>query len=301
MSKIIVVGSSNVDLTAKVTALPRPGETVGGAVLVQANGGKGANQAVSAGRLGGDVLFITCVGNDAHGLMLKEQFDRDGIDTSMMKFTSNSATGVALIYVDEKGENCIAVAPGANDELLPADIDKARPYFETAEYLLLQLEIPMDTVEHAVELAAECGVKVILNPAPMFPLSDKLLSGLWLITPNETEASKLTGIAIRNEQDAASAAEALFAKGVKNVIITMGGSGSLVCTARERSFVPAMKVTAVDTVGAGDVYNGSLVTALSEGKSLSDAASFATKASAISVTRIGAQTSVPFREELDNN
>ena len=301
MSKLIVVGSSNVDLTAKLSSLPKPGETIGGATLVQANGGKGANQAVAAGRLGADVTFITCVGDDAHGHMLREQFSTDGIDTSLMKFTRNQATGVALIYVDEAAENCIAVAPGANNELLPADIDSAREYFEKAEYLLIQLEIPMDTVERAVALASECGVKVVLNPAPMFPLSDQLLSKLYLITPNETEAGKLTGMEVLSEEDAVKAARALLAKGVQNVIITMGSHGSLVCTEESVTAVPSCKVKAVDTTAAGDVYNGALLTALSEGKTLIEAAGFASRASAISVTRMGAQTSVPFREELDQN
>lgn len=298
MSKLIVVGSSNVDLTAMVSSLPKPGETIGGATLIQANGGKGANQAVSAARLGGDVVFITCVGDDAHGHMLAEQFGLDGIDTSLMKFTSNVATGVALIYVDQSGENCIAVAPGANNELLPADIEDARPYFEKADYLLLQLEIPMDTVEKAVNLAVECGVKVVLNPAPMFPLTDDVLSKLWLITPNETEAEKLTGIRINNEKDASAAADILFSKGVQNVIVTLGSAGSYVCTRESKTLVPARKVKAVDTTAAGDVFNGALVAALSEGKSLLDAAGFASLAASISVTRQGAQTSVPFREEM---
>jgi len=289
-----------VDMTAIVPTLPKPGETIGGATLVQANGGKGANQAVAAGRLGSDVMFITCVGDDSHGHMLQQQFAKDGIDTSLMKFSSTKATGVALIYVDAKAENCIAVAPGANNELLPADIDAARPCFEKAEYLLVQLEIPMETVERAVKLANECGVKAVLNPAPMFPLSDELLSGLWLITPNETEAAKLTGVSIDNADDAAKAASVLFSKGVKNVIVTMGSAGSLVCTPGGNVMVPARKVNAVDTTAAGDVYNGALLTALTEGKSLVEAAEFATRASAISVTRVGAQTSVPFRRELES-
>lgn len=300
MNKLIVVGSSNVDLTAIVSSLPKPGETIGGATLVQANGGKGANQAVSAGRLGADVLFITCVGDDSHGHMLQKQFASDGIDTSLMKFSADKATGVALIYVDSNAENCIAVAPGANNELLPEDIEAARPYFQKADYLLIQLEIPMETVERAVKLADECGVKAVLNPAPMFPLSDELLSGLWLITPNETEAGKLTGISIENEDDAAKAASVLLSKGVKNVIVTMGSAGSLVCTPEGNVMVPARKVDAVDTTAAGDVYNGALLTALTEGKSLVEAAGFATLASSISVTRMGAQTSVPFRQELNN-
>jgi len=298
MSRLIVVGSSNVDLTARVSSLPKPGETIGGATLVQANGGKGANQAVAAGRLGSDVLFITCVGDDDHGRMLHRCFAADGIDTSAMKFSPDTPTGVALIYVDDAAENCIAVAPGANGKLLPEDIEAARKYFKEAEFLLVQLEIPMPTVLRAVSIAKEYGVKVVLNPAPMFPLRDELLSGLWLITPNETEAEKLSGIRVDSCNAAKAAARVLQDKGVENVIVTMGSSGALVCTLDSSEFVPARKVEAVDTTGAGDVFNGALLTALTEGKDLFEAARFATLASAVSVTRMGAQTSVPYRNEI---
>lgn len=298
MRKILVVGSSNVDLTALMKTLPKPGETVGGATLIQANGGKGANQAVTAGRLGADVTFLTCVGDDDHGRMLKKNYADDGIDTSAMKFVKNAPTGVALIYVDAEGENCIAVAPGANNELHPEDILKAGELFDTADYMLIQLEIPMETVETAVAMAKNKGVKVILNPAPMNSLDDNVLKGLFLITPNETEAEKLTGIHIENESDALEAARILFYKGIENVIITLGSAGSLICSQGCSTLVAAKKVKSVDTVGAGDVYNGALVTALAEGKTLEEAAEFATSAAAISVTRTGAQTSIPYRNEI---
>ena len=299
MQKIIVVGSSNVDLTARVRTLPRPGETIGGARLHQANGGKGANQAVAAARLGADVTFLTCLGNDANGEMLSAQFAAEGIDTSKIKFSA-TPTGTALIFVDDNAENCIAVAPGSNNDLLPADVEGIRDSISGAAYMLLQLEIPMPTVEKAILLADESGVRTILNPAPMAPLSDGILKHIWLITPNQTEAHSLTGIDVNDEDDARKAAEALFAKGVGNVIITMGSKGSLVCTPGETTFVPARKVKAIDTTGAGDVYNGALVAALAEGKSLVDAAGIATAASSIAVTRMGAQTSAPHRNELDN-
>lgn len=298
MKKIIVAGSSNVDMTALMKTLPRPGETIGGATLIQANGGKGANQAVTAGRLGADITFLTCVGDDDHGRMLEKTYAEDGIDTSAMKFVKDVPTGVALIYVDAEGENCIAVAPGANNKLLPEDILKAEAIFENADYLLIQLEIPMETVEAAVSLASDKGVKVILNPAPMNDIKDSTLDGLYLITPNETEAEKLTGIHIDNEEDAHRASLALFEKGVRNVIITLGSNGSLVCTPDSTTLIHTRKVKAVDTTAAGDVYNGALVTALAEGESLEDAARFATAAAAISVTRAGAQTSIPYRNEL---
>jgi len=300
MGKIIVAGSSNIDMTAYVKTLPRPGETIGNGRFLQANGGKGANQAVAAARLGGDVVFLTCVGDDMQGRMLKEVFASDGIHTEYMKFSVTSPTGTALIFVADDGENCIAVAPGANGELLPEDIDAAADAFSGASWLLLQLEVPLKTVFHAVDVAYEKGIKVILNPAPISgTIPQEVLRKLWLITPNETEAEKLTGIKIDSEGDAYRASEALLAQGVQNVIVTLGSTGSVICNASSREFVPARKVEAVDTVGAGDVYNGALVTALSEGKSLPEAALFATLASSIAVTRPGAQTGVPHRPEVD--
>jgi len=294
MKKITIIGSTNVDITARISSLPRPGETIGGGKLSRANGGKGANQAVAAARLGADAAFITCVGEDADGKRLKDEFSSEGLDTSCMKF-SQSPTGTALIFVDDNAENCIAVAPGANADLLPGDIDEGEKVIADSEFVLLQLEIPMETVERAVQIARKKGVKVVLNPAPMRPVPEWLISSLYLITPNETEAERLTGIAISSKEDARKAADVLFAKGAGNVIITMGSAGSLVCTKETTTFVPSRKVRAVDTTAAGDVYNGALVTALAEGKSLVDAAKFATLASSISVTRLGAQTSAPSR------
>ena len=299
MKKIIVVGSSNVDLTVRVRRLPLPGETIRGATLLRTNGGKGANQAVAAARLGADVVFITCLGNDASGGMLSAQFAADGIDTSCIKLSATPA-GTALIFVDDNAENCIAVAPGSNNDLLPADIDAARSTMEGASYLLVQLVIPMPTVVRAVELAHALGIKTIMNPAPMNPVPEELFSRIWLITPNQTEAEQLTGVHVESEDDAARAAEVLFAKGVKNVIVTMGSKGSLVCTQEGREFVPSRKVKAIDTTGAGDVYNGALVAALSQGKSLIEAARIATLASSIAVTRMGAQTSAPYANEIES-
>ena len=288
MSKIVVAGSSNIDMTAYVKSLPRPGETIGDGRFLQANGGKGANQAVSAARLGGDVAFLTCVGEDMQGRMLREVFASDGIHTEFMKYSATSPTGTALIFVADDGENCIAVAPGANQELLPADIDAAESAFADASWLLMQLEIPLQTVYHAVDVAYEKGIKVVLNPAPISDvIPSEVLRKLWLITPNETE------------DDAFKASEFLLSQGVQNVIVTLGSAGSVICNAAMREFVPARQVVAVDTVGAGDVYNGALVTALSEGKSLPEAARFATLASSIAVTRPGAQTGVPHRPEVD--
>ena len=298
MKRIIIIGSANLDLTVRVKFLPRPGETVGGGVLLQANGGKGANQAVAAARLGADVMLLTCLGDDTNGRMLCGQFEAEGIDTTRIKFSS-TPTGTALIFVDDNAENCIAVAPGSNKDLLPEDVDGISREIKDADYLLAQLEIPMATVERAAFLARQLGVKFILNPAPMATVSDELLSLVWLITPNETEAEKLTGISIKSEGSALHAARALMAKGIDNVIITLGSKGSLVCTPERSEIVPARYVKAVDTVGAGDVYNGALVAALAEGRDLFEAARVATAAASISVTRPGAQTSAPYRKEID--
>ena len=287
------------DLTVRVRRLPLPGETIRGATLLRTNGGKGANQAVAAARLGADVVFITCLGNDASGGMLSAQFAADGIDTSCIKLSA-TPTGTALIFVDDNAENCIAVAPGSNNDLLPADIDAARSTMEGASYLLVQLVIPMPTVVRSVELAHSLGIKTIMNPAPMNPVPEDLFSRIWLITPNQTEAEQLTGVHVESEDDAARAAEVLFAKGVKNVIVTMGSKGSLVCTPEALEFVPSRKVKAIDTTGAGDVYNGALVAALSQGKSLIEAARIATLASSIAVTRMGAQTSAPYANEIES-
>ena len=300
MKKIVIIGSANLDLTARVRTLPKPGETVGGGILIQANGGKGANQAVAAARLGADVTLLTCLGKDASGEKLAADFEKEGIDTSKIKF-SHIPTGTALIFVDDNAENCIAVAPGSNNDLLPEDVDTISAELKEAGFMLIQLEIPMSTVERAAAMADSLGAKVIVNPAPMAPMSKELKSHIWLITPNETEAEKLTGIPVHSENDARQAAEVLFAEGIDNVIITLGSKGSLVCTRERSEFVPARPVKAVDTTGAGDCYNGALVAALAEGKDLFQAARVATQAAAISVTRLGAQTSTPYRIEIENN
>lgn len=288
------------DITARIKTLPRPGETISGGRLSQAGGGKGANQAIAASRLGADVTFITCVGNDASGERLTRQFAADGMDISRVKISS-SPTGTALIFVDDNAENCIAVAPGANEDLLPEDVAGAADCISASAFMLLQLETPVPTIVKAVELAYKAGVKVILNPAPMREIPEDIFSKLHIITPNETEAEALTGVTIRDEADARRAADILMGKGVGNVIITMGSAGSLVCTAEGTHLIPARKVKAVDTTAAGDVYNGALVTALAEGRTIAEAAAFATKASAIAVTRMGAQTSAPYRKEITEN
>ena len=294
--KILVIGSSNTDMTIKSDRLPAPGETILGGKFLMGAGGKGANQAVAARRLGGDVTFVCKVGRDIFGDNAVKGYEKEGIDTSHI-LRSDAPSGVALILVDAKAENSIAVAPGANGDLTPADIRNLREVIAGAPYLILQLEVPVETVLEAARIAHEAGVYVILNPAPACPLPGELFKYLSLITPNQTETALLTGI----EADEASldrAVDALRAKGVQDVIVTLGSRGSLVCAGGKREFVPACKVKAVDTTAAGDTFCGALCVALSEGKSLTEAAAFATKASALAVQKMGAQDSIPYRKDI---
>lgn len=300
MSRIVVIGSSNTDLVVNTDRAPEGGETVLGNGFVVNHGGKGANQAVAVSRIGGTVSFISKVGNDTFGSQMRRHYEDEDMDVSYVFVDALAPSGVALIIVDGKAENRIVVAPGANGNLTEEDIDKAGLAVEKSEFVLLQLEIPMTTVEYAVRMAASLGKKVIVNPAPACPLSEELLRDVYLITPNETEAGILTGITIVDNDSAIKAAEALLGLGVQNVVITLGEKGALVYNAEVSMFVPAYQVKAVDTTAAGDVFNGALAVALSEGRTLPDAARFACAASAISVTRMGAQNSVPSRDELDN-
>lgn len=299
MSKIIVIGSSNTDLAIKTDSIPEPGETVIGGKFMMTAGGKGANQAVAAARLGGDVAFVTKVGDDMFGDESRARYVKEGLPEKFLLVEKGTPSGMALITVDAKGENCIVVAPGANNILSPADVDAVRGEIEAAEYLLMQLEVPMETVEHAAEIAAASGTKVILNPAPAAKLSEKLIANLYLVTPNRTECQLLSGLRIDSDEDARRAAARLMEMGARNVIITLGSRGSLVCTADGCTLVEACHVEAVDTTAAGDVFNGALCVALSEGRTLVEAARFASRASAISVTRMGAQSSIPYRAELE--
>lgn len=298
MSKILVIGSSNTDMVIKTEKMPAPGETILGGTFLMNPGGKGANQAVSAARLGGKVTFITKRGNDLFGNQAVGLFMREGIDTQYVAKDMILPSGVALITVDATGENSIVVAPGSNGNLLPEDIPEKVFNPEKCKILLLQLEIPVMTVEFAARRASEKGIKVILNPAPAQKLCDELLANTWLITPNETEAEILTGIQIKDESAAEAAALSLQNKGVINVIITLGATGAYVKSPKFTGMIPGIKVEAVDTTAAGDVFNGALAVALAESTELKDAVVFANKAAAISVTRLGAQASAPFRNEI---
>lgn len=294
---ILVIGSSNTDMTIKSDRLPSPGETIMGGVFHMGPGGKGANQAVAAKRLGGDVTFICKVGRDLFGENAVKGYQKEGIDTSHTLY-SDKASGTALILVDESGENCIAVAPGANGDITPADIDSVADVIRRADYLILQLEIPVESVVRAAKIAHEAGVYVILNPAPACKLPEEIFKYISLITPNQTESTLMTGIEVKDEASRAKAVESFHKMGVKDVIITLGSMGSLVCEGETETMIEALKVKAVDATAAGDTFCGAVCVALSEGKSLADAARFATKASALTVQKMGAQDSIPFISDI---
>lgn len=299
MNKIVVIGSSNTDMVVRSERLPRPGESVIGGGFMMAGGGKGANQAVAVARMGHRVLFAAAVGNDMFGDAAVAAYKRFGIDTTYIA-RKDTPSGVALIMVDGAGQNSISVALGANNTLTVEDVMPALEQVESGDIVLLQLEIPMETVDACVAVAAAKGARVVLNPAPAAVVSEHTLSKLYLITPNQTEAQTLTGVDVTDEATAQLAAQVLVSHGVERVVITMGSAGAYLYEEGKGVLIPACKVSAVDTTAAGDVYNGALCAALAEGRSLQDALKFATKASAISVTRVGAQPSVPTREEVDN-
>ncbi len=295
---ILVIGSSNTDMTAKTHALPRPGETVLGGVFTMGAGGKGANQAVAAQRLGGKVQFICKVGRDMFGDNAIAQYQKEGLDTSGI-LRSSLPSGVALIYVDDHAENCIVVASGANGDLSEADIEASSAAIKACGILLLQLESPIPTVLKAAKMAHEAGAMVVLNPAPACPLPEELFQYIDLFIPNETELSTFSGLPVNTPEEAEKAAAVMQRKGVGRLIVTMGSKGALICEGGPAIFVPAHKVKAVDTTAAGDTFCGALCVAISEGKSLKEAAEFACAASALTVQKMGAQNSIPFRKDIN--
>jgi ribokinase len=296
--KIVVIGSSNTDMVIKTHHLPVPGETVIGGTFLMNPGGKGGNQAVAAARMGGQVTFIAKTGNDVFGKQSVDLYKSEGINTQYIFIDGKNPSGIALITVDSNGENCIVVASGANAALSPADIESARSEIETADLVLLQLEIPIETVEYAAELAHKKGIPVILNPAPARALSEKLLKMLYMITPNKTEAEMISGIKVSCWESAREATDIISSRGVDIVVITLGWMGAFIKENNQYHKVEASPVKAVDTTAAGDCFSGSLCVGLSEGLSIADAVKMAVKASAIAVTRMGAQASMPFRKEL---
>jgi ribokinase len=286
-------------MVIKARHLPRPGETVLGGSFFMNPGGKGANQAVAIARLGGQIAFVCKTGSDIFGHQSHQLFEEEGIDVSYVFSDPNTPSGVALITVDEHAENCIVVASGANANLLPADLAKVEEAIDAADLILMQLEIPIETVEFVAEMASAKNKKVILNPAPAQALSNRLLKNLYIVTPNETEAELLSGIKISDQDSVERAAKKIVGLGVDHVIITLGSKGAFVYGDGVCEMVAARTVEAIDTTAAGDIFNGALAVALAENCALINAVRFACKAAAISVTRIGAQSSAPYRNEVD--
>jgi ribokinase len=294
----VVVGSSNMDLVVRSPRIPVPGETILGGDFLMVPGGKGANQAVAAARLGAQAVLVARLGDDLFGRKSLENFRAEGLDTRHVTLTRDTPSGVALITVDTAGNNAIVVAPGANARLSPADVRRAESDIRSAGAVVAQLEVPLPTVQCAAELAREAGVPFILNPAPGQILTPALLAMVAVLTPNETEAQILTGVEVVDADSARQAAEKLRNLGVQAVIVTMGAQGFLLADGRGRELVAALKVNVVDTTAAGDAFTGGLAVALGQGRSLRDAALLANRVAALSVTRRGAQPSMPTSREV---
>ena len=296
--KITVIGSSNTDMIIQVPRLPVPGETLLGGSFTTALGGKGANQAVAAARAGGEVTYIGRVGDDVFGEQALKGLKEDGINIDYAVKDPLVPTGIAQIVVDEEGKNIIVVAPGANQNLCEQDITNARKAILASDILLLQLETPIQTVRFAAKFAFENHIRVMLNPAPAIPLDDELLGYISILTPNKLEAESLTGISITDERSVELAGRILLEHGLARVIITLGSKGSMVIDNGGAEHVPAFRIKSVDTTAASDVFNGAMAVALAEGKNFYESVRFGNAAAAISTTRLGAQPSIPRREEI---
>jgi ribokinase len=301
MNKLVVLGSVNADHVLQVPSFPRPGETLHGRNYQVIPGGKGANQAVAAARLNADIGFIACVGDDSFGINIRENFKMDGIDIDItgVKMQPNCPTGIAMIQVADSGENSICISAEANAKLTAEAIEPDLERIRQADYLLMQLETPMCGIEKAARIAKDAKTNVILNPAPARELSDELLSCIDVITPNETEAEVLTGVTVTDDDSAQEAANILHSKGIEIVMITLGAKGVWLSQNGRGQIIPGFRVEATDTTAAGDTFNGALVTGLLEDLPLESAIKFAHAAAAISVTRFGAQTSIPTRKEVE--
>lgn len=296
--KIVVVGSSNTDLIIKMNKLPKQGETVIGKDYVRSLGGKGANQAVAAARAGADVTFITKMGRDEFGHEALKSFKKEGIHTGNILIDEVSLSGLAMVWVDKEGENSIVVASGANANLTSEEIIEKKSVIESADILIVQLEIPLETVKTAVEIAHQNKVVIILNPAPAKELPDELLQMVDIITPNIHELEMLSHTTIKDCEDIEQAVSKLHSKGIKNIIVTYGDKGSYISNGEGFTHIPPFNVKAVDTTAAGDILNGAFAAALLENKPMEEALLFANAAAAISVTRMGAQVSAPYKKHV---
>jgi ribokinase len=296
MAKIAVVGSANVDLVARVPRLPLPGETIIGSDFIQAMGGKGANQAVAAARLGAEVAFIARVGDDAYGDACLQSYREAGVNIEAVGRTPHTSTGIALIPVDDQGENQIIVISGANAKLSAADVESSASLIRSADVLLLQMEVPDETNRAAIHIAYEMGKTIILNPAPYRPIERSLLNKISVLTPNLTEAEHLIGDVLADDE---VLAKSLLGMGVQSAVITLGTKGALVAGSWGWLRIPVYEVTAVDTTGAGDAFNAGLAVGLAEGKSLEQAARFASAVAALAVTQMGAQPGMPTRSQVE--
>lgn len=298
--KVTVFGSFVVDLMGRTPHLPVPGETVKGSLFKQGAGGKGFNQGIAAHKAGGDVAMITKLGRDSMADVALNAMDDVKLSKDFLFYNDDVATGIALIMVDENtSQNEIVIVPGACATITDEDIAGVAETIKSSAYILLQLEVNQDANEKVAQLAKENGVKVIINTAPYQPVSDDFLKGAYLVTPNEVEAEELTGVAVTDLESADRAAQVFFDKGVENVLITLGSRGVYINTEGKSEIVPAYRVKALDTTGAGDAFNGGLLTALAEGKSLAEAARFANALAALSVQRLGTTPAMPWREEID--
>ncbi len=297
--KIMVFGSFVVDLTSRTQKFPIPGETVIGSSFVLGPGGKGSNQAVAAHRAGADVTLVTKVGKDVFGSVAKKFYASEGMNTGFIFEDDEKETGTALIMVDEKeNQNMILVVSGACGNITDDDIKKAEDKIRSADFLLLQLEINLDALEKVVHIAHESNTMVILNTAPAQALPDALFEKVDIVTPNESEASALTGVNVVNYEDARKAANVFLQKGVKGVVITMGSRGAYVTDGKREEIIDRIQVDVVDTTGAGDAFNGGFVMALAEGKDIFEAARYGNVTGALAVTKKGTAPAMPYRKDV---
>ena len=297
---IAVVGSVNMDLMLRCPRLPRPGETVQGSSFRTEPGGKGANQAVAAARLGARVAFVGCIGDDHFGVRAIAGLRAEGVDLTHLSVVNHCTTGVAMVQVDDSGQNSIVLDPGANSALTLAHVDAAARLITEAGLLICQLETPLSAVQRAIEIAHAAGVPVLLNPAPARPLPEAIFRQVDLLVPNEGEASLLTGLAVRGESGAVQAATQLLGAGCGIVIVTLGAEGLVWADAKGSHYRPAQAVTALDSTGAGDTFIGALAAARAQGQDLNSAIDFGQRAAAFSVQRRGAQASMPTRGDLSD-